>query len=98
MNFEIAPKSTEIEANWDDARLYCFSLNIDGKVGWRLPTKDELKEIYESENDYELDWHWSTTEVDNIIAWCLHFEFGCLTSCGIKNMRDYYVRAVRDLT
>ena len=46
MNFEIAPKEIEIQANWDDAKLYCFSLTIDGKVGWRLPTKDELNQIY----------------------------------------------------
>jgi hypothetical protein len=45
MNFEIAPKSTETKLNWNDARLYCFSLNIDGKTGWRLPTNDELHEI-----------------------------------------------------
>jgi hypothetical protein len=32
MNFEIAPKETEIQANWGDARLYCFALNIDGKT------------------------------------------------------------------
>ena len=40
---EIAPKSAEIKSNWADARLYCFALNIDGKIGWRLPTKKELK-------------------------------------------------------
>jgi hypothetical protein len=53
MNFEIAPKSTEIQTNWEEARMYCFSLNIDGKIGWRLPTKAELNEIYQSENDFE---------------------------------------------
>jgi hypothetical protein len=43
MNFEIAPKETEIRANWYDAKLYCFSLNIDGKTGWRLPTDREFQ-------------------------------------------------------
>ena len=61
MNFEIAPKSTEIQANWEDARLYCFSLNIDGKIGWRLPTKEELKEIYESDNDFDGNYYWIST-------------------------------------
>jgi hypothetical protein len=26
---------------YDEARMYCFSLNIDGKIGWRLPTSNE---------------------------------------------------------
>ena len=43
MNFEIAPKSTEKEYNWYDARLYCFALTIDGKSGWRLPTYEEFR-------------------------------------------------------
>jgi hypothetical protein len=70
MNFEIAPKSTEIQANWDDARLYCFSLNIDGKIGWRLPSISELNQIYNSENDFDGVWYWSDTTRDNIpITW-----------------------------
>lgn len=63
MNFEIAPKSTEIEATLGEARMYCFSLNIDGKVGWRLPTGEELNEIYESENEYATTWyHWTADD------------------------------------
>ena len=52
MKFEIAPIETETRGNWYEARMYCFSLDIDGKVGWRLPTKEELTAIYESENDF----------------------------------------------
>jgi hypothetical protein len=25
----------------DEAVMYCFTLNINGKIGWRLPTRDE---------------------------------------------------------
>lgn len=50
---EIAPREFEFETkSYDDAKLYCFSLNIDGKVGWRLPTREELDSIYESDNDF----------------------------------------------
>ena len=59
MNFEIAPKETEIHANWNDAKLYCFSINIDGKTGWRLPNREELCEIFNSEHDYKPEWYWS---------------------------------------
>jgi hypothetical protein len=61
MKFEIAP--TIIAANWDDARLYCFSLNVDGKTGWRLPTIDELIDVtYEIRDAMDEDWYWSSTE------------------------------------
>ena len=41
MNFEIAPKETEIQATWDEAKMYCFSLNIDEKlVGGYLPMEN----------------------------------------------------------
>lgn len=33
MNIEIAPKTTEIQATWDEAVMYCFFLEIDGKKG-----------------------------------------------------------------
>jgi hypothetical protein len=39
---EIAPKETEVIANWEEAKLYCFSLNTNNKTGWRLPTEEEL--------------------------------------------------------
>ena len=99
MKFEIAPKSTEIQANWFDAKLYCFSLNINGKTGWRLPTKDELDEIYQSENDFEIDWdwYWSSTEYNDLVVWVQYFYNGLQASSG-KNSRSGYVRAVRDFS
>ena len=51
--FEIAPVDYWQALPFEDARLYCFSLNIDGKTGWRLPSKEELVRI------------WSTNELDN---------------------------------
>ena len=95
MNFEIAPKSTEIQSNWHDARLYCFSLNIDGKIGWRLPTKEELNEIYQTENDFETNWYWSSTENNGSYAWAQSFGNGNQASYGYKSHGSTYVRAIR---
>ena len=103
MRFEIAPKETESQANWDDARLYCFALNIDGKTGWRLPTIYELIRIYNSKNDFEKLLHsdfnsryWSSSERGGSHAWYQDFYNGSLYSFD-KNHAGVYVRAIRDL-
>lgn len=95
MNFEIAPKSTETRLNWADAKLYCFFLTVDGKTGWRLPTKEELKEIYESKNDYVRNAYWSIDEFDTNHAWVRGF-FAGIRSFHCKTL-NCHVRAVRDL-
>lgn len=95
MNFEIAPKSTETQLNWYDARLYCFSLVVDGKTGWRLPTKEELDEIYESVNDFEKDWYWSSTESNGDFAWLQDFSNGTQSYGYAKTNCGTYVRAIR---
>jgi formylglycine-generating enzyme required for sulfatase activity len=38
---EVAPEEYWIKSTYEDAKFYCFSLNIDGKSGWRLPTREE---------------------------------------------------------
>ena len=95
MNFEIAPKSTEVQLNWDDARLYCFSLNIDGKIGWRLPTKEELNRMYESQNDFEKSWYWSSTEFNINYAWDQMVANGYLGDHPKTHVN--YVRAIRSI-
>lgn len=96
MNFEIAPKETEIRANWDNARLYCTFLEVDGKRGWQLPTKEELNEIYNSDNDFEKVWYWSSTENNGSNAWVQYFNLGS-QGYDYKGNGGYYVRAIRDL-
>ena len=95
LKFEIAPKETEIEAKWDAAMNYCQSLNLDGKTGWRLPTIEELSEIYESSNNFEKDWYWSSTEYGVCGALYQHFTEGFQCSGSTRNPAR--VRAIRDL-
>ena len=95
--FEIAPKQTEIKATWDEAKLYCMFLDIDGKKGWRLPTKEELNEIYESDNDFQKSYYWSSTERNGNDAWNQNVYNGGQKFNG-KNYNGCYVRAVRSLS
>lgn len=41
MKIEFAPKEYWKQMSADEAILYCFSLTINGKIGWRLPTEQE---------------------------------------------------------
>ena len=42
---EIAPTSENL-LTYDEALLYCFALNLDGKIGWRMPTDQEFQYNY----------------------------------------------------
>ena len=44
MNIEVSPKEHWKYLTLEDAILYCFSLNIDNKIGWRLPTSREYEQ------------------------------------------------------
>jgi hypothetical protein len=93
---EIAPKAAEKSCGWDTARTYCLFLNFDGKTDWRLPTKEELNEIYESDNDFGSGRYWASNEqsVDN--AWSQSFENGSRYD-QYKCHGGLYVRPVRDI-
>ena len=96
MNFEIAPKETEITTTWYDAKLYCFVLNIDGKTGWRLPTKEELNVIFKSDNDFDTWYYWSATETDCGGAW-IQSMYNGNQGYGNKNYGEVCARAVRTI-
>lgn len=57
MNFELAPpKYFKKQLTLAESQLYCFSLNIDGNVGWRLPTNDEYENILTYYGSYAAGW------------------------------------------
>ena len=63
----VAPIETEIFTDtYENAKLYCFALNVDGEVGWRLPTRAELRMLAEQESDQEKKiawtWYWSADD------------------------------------
>ena len=45
MNFELSPEEYWKSLTQTEARFYCFTLNVDGKIGWRLPTRHELNKL-----------------------------------------------------
>lgn len=95
MKYEIAPKETEIQANWNSAVVYCFALNIDGKSGWRLPNRTELLNIYKEENDFDNVFYLSSTKNETDKAWVIGFASG--VNGYASRVDAYRVRAVRDI-
>ena len=55
MRIEISP-TTNKEFTYDEAIMYCFFLIIDGKKGWRLPTREEY-------NSSVKIWGWHQDDV-----------------------------------
>jgi|688.fasta_scaffold00172_64 hypothetical protein len=89
--FEIADKATTKKMNWNDAVAYIESLG----EGWRLPTIEELHEIYNSENDFTKDYYWSSTEGSGDGAWGQNLSDG--NQFNFFKGYSAYVRAVRDI-
>jgi hypothetical protein len=89
--FEVADKSTENRLSWNEAVKYVKTL---GK-GWRLPTKHELTLIYISDNDFDKEYYWSSTEFNSTDAWGKVFDGGYETTSNKAGSN--YVRAIRPI-
>lgn len=76
---------------WNDANSYCDNLTIYGLSGWRLPTKDELVQMYAERNSiggFHLgswnneSFYWSSTLSPNNYHYYVRFSNGVV---------DYYM-------
>lgn len=100
--FEIAPVELERKLNWNDAIEYCQS------IGWRLPTKDELKQIQINDNqkqvsEFRRGYYWASTVVQddtyNDADRLAHQQWingAGISSMGLKTQL-LWVRPIRDL-
>jgi len=89
-------ETAEKKMNWQKANDYCKSL---GK-GWRLPTRIELIEMYDSGkvDGFKTDaYYWSSTTyvIATEYAWFVDFYHGNVNSSN-KEIR-YYVRQAREI-
>jgi hypothetical protein len=50
-------ETTDARMTYDEAVMYCFSLNVNGKIGWRLPTIEEF--------DGNVDFVWNFNDQTN---------------------------------
>ena len=93
--FEVYHEDLKGHYTWDEAKETCEALG----EGWRLPTKEELNEMYKKRDvvgGFASFNYWSSTEYDNYYAWAQDFYDGAQGS--ISKGSANYVRAVRALT
>jgi len=82
--------------NWYEAMELCKNYKSEGFDDWRLPTKNELNEIYKyykKFGGFVANCYWSSSEYSATLAWYQYFNNG---DQGFTNKANYgYVRAVR---
>jgi len=94
LNIEIYHKDLDGSYSWDKAIKVVEALGD----GWRLPTKDELNQMYlEQENigGFGAYYYWSSSEYDADNAWNQYFSNGNQSSYN-KDF-NFRVRPVRNL-
>lgn len=52
-NLMWAAKDNGSDINWDNAKIYCENYRLGGYTDWRLPTKDELADLYDGNKSYK---------------------------------------------
>ena len=90
MAIEIAPEEYWKKLEFNDARLYLFSLVIDNHANWRFPTQDEwLHEIYDFTSEYKQFFS---------DYWLLE-DLACVTPAKLNEWRDphFITIPVRDI-
>ena len=95
-NLEVMTEDLEGSMKWDEAMKACADLGD----GWRLPTKEELKMLYQNKNEiggFTVNAYWSSTEFNMYNrndAWRQNFYNGLQYNSNAFN-GTFSVRAVR---
>lgn len=87
----VAPVSNKMQ--WSMANSYCNNFSIYGIDGWRMPTIEELTQMYlNGIRDYPY-WLWSSTKVGNTSYYCVYMNDGDIQA--LSSTLEYCVRPVK---
>ena len=95
-SYKVAP-APKARMDWFSAYDYCRNLSIDGFAGWRMPTRDELVQMYSKKKairGFGGVVYWSLTEGDYYDShFVINFSNGAMWSDYRSS--DFYVRPIR---
>ncbi len=92
--YKVAP-IPKIHFSWSDANTYCNNLTLYGFTDWRLPTKDELLQMYYDRNTIKVfhsyNVFWSSSKCEEYFGdyyYLVDFYDGSLLFIESKYMHD----------
>ena len=101
ITYRVAPNANNT-FYWSDADAYCNNLTLYGYSDWRLPTKEELLQMYNdrvSIGNFVNYKYWSSTPT-TYSHWYVDFSSGTplCNNYGGGDQYSYYVRPIRQET
>jgi len=91
--------------SFDSAQVYCADMNHSGYTDWRVPTKEEMRDLLENSRsgvtvkhafkNVQETIYWSSTEANYGKAWYFDFDLGRYGKRD-KN-KNFHVFCVRDV-
>lgn len=75
---------------------------VEVSIGWRLPTLNELRAMYDLGNSHSIEgfkkqtyWSSTTHSTHTLQAWCVDFSNGSDGDCYAHQSHEGYVRCIR---
>lgn len=91
--------TNKISRRWADADNYCTGLNLAGYAVWRLPTKNELVNMFARKGDfsnYYASEYWSADEDLTDTSKAMVVSYSDASVSSQRKTRKYLVRCVKD--
>ena len=94
----VAENGLDTRMNWENANYACSKLGN----GWRLPTQDELKAMYEQlhqngKGSFQTAFYWSSIEIGYNNKYARFVSFNGGDSHYFRKDATYYVQAVQTI-
>jgi hypothetical protein len=96
------PADAPLPYNFNQAQKYAAKLDAHGHGDWRVPTRDELNLLFRNRQaiggfgisgSQPAGWYWSSSQVNNFVAWDQRFSDGTQYNGGKVNASS--LRCVR---